>query len=35
MVGCSRNADLENIKIVVTGLGDGFPPEITVSLVAL
>jgi hypothetical protein len=35
MVGCSRNADLEHVKIVVTGLGDGFPSEITVPVVAL
>lgn len=34
-VGCSRNADLETVKIVVIGLGDGFPPEITIPLVAL
>jgi hypothetical protein len=35
MVGCSRNADLEKLKIVVTGLGDGFPSEIRVPVVAL
>ena len=35
MVGCSRNADLEDVKIVVTGLGEGFPPEVIVPLVAM
>jgi len=35
MVGCSRNADLEDVKIVVTGLGEGFPPEVRVPIVAL
>jgi hypothetical protein len=32
--GCSRNPDLDEITIKVTGLGEGFPPEVIVQAVA-
>jgi hypothetical protein len=34
ITGCSRNPDLDEITIKITGLGEGFPPEVRVQAVA-